>query len=188
MKLSPLDSSTIDLAAKWLAYETNYQWLDFGGGSQVVTPVLLAFMQQRDVNLLRLFAADSNDTPIGLVALSNISRGFKTATLWYVLGDKTYADRGYTSRAVSDILSIAFAETGLQTINAWAVECNLPSLRVLAKNHFRLIGRQRQCHFIDGRAFDRLLFDLIAPEHARSSMGRRPPAAGSSSENWVKAQ
>ena len=39
------------------------------------------------------------------------------------------------------------------------------SLRIIERLGFRFIGRQRQCHYIDGRPYDRLLFDLLASEH-----------------------
>ena len=38
---------------------------------------------------------------------------------------------------------------------------------------FRYIGRQRQCHVIDGRAYDRLLFDLLAEEFTARDDYRR---------------
>jgi hypothetical protein len=36
---------------------------------------------------------------------------------------------------------------------------------VLERLKFRFYGRQRQCHCIDGRFYDRLYFDLLASEH-----------------------
>jgi hypothetical protein len=40
-----------------------------------------------------------------------------------------------------------------------------PSIRTIERLGFRFVGRQRQCHTIDGRPYDRLLFDLLASEH-----------------------
>jgi ribosomal-protein-alanine N-acetyltransferase len=111
------------------------------------------------------FTPDTNGTPIGVVALSNISRTFKTATLWYVLGDKRFAGQVHTGRAVSRLLGHAFDVLKLQAINAWAVDSNVASIRVLTRNGFQFVGRQRRCHIIEGRAADRLLFDLLASEY-----------------------
>jgi RimJ/RimL family protein N-acetyltransferase len=63
------------------------------------------------------------------------------------------------------LLTLAFAELGLRAVNAWTVEINVPAQRVLERLGFRYIGRQRQCHCIDGQSYDRLLFDLLATEH-----------------------
>jgi RimJ/RimL family protein N-acetyltransferase len=165
MKLRPLDEARVNLAAEWMAREENYQWLDFGLGKQILSAASLKVMMQRDIHLLMLFTADSDDTPIGLVALSNISQNFKTAMLWYALGNKAYSGQGYTTRAVSRILTMGFKEVGLGAIGAWTVEHNESSIRVLSRNRFQMIGRQRRCHYIKGHAFDRLLFDLLAVEH-----------------------
>jgi RimJ/RimL family protein N-acetyltransferase len=40
-----------------------------------------------------------------------------------------------------------------------------PSIHLIERVGFRPIGRQRQCHDIDGHAYDRLWFDLLASEH-----------------------
>jgi RimJ/RimL family protein N-acetyltransferase len=50
-------------------------------------------------------------------------------------------------------------------VSAWTVEINVAAQRVLERLHFRPIGRQRQCHVIDGQPYDRLLFDLLPSEH-----------------------
>jgi RimJ/RimL family protein N-acetyltransferase len=122
-------------------------------------------MSKRDIHCLRLFTSNENHHPIGIVALSNIASEFGSATLWYVLGDKSQAGKGYTSRAVGAMLRHAFGELGLESVNAWAVTANEASRRVLEKNGFRPIGRQRCCHKIDGELRDRVLYDILAKEH-----------------------
>ena len=152
------------LVAGWLAQKDNYQWLDFGDGRQAVAPEWLKIAAQRGIHEIRVFTSDVGDIPIGVVGLSNVNHHFKSATLWVVLGDKQQAGRGYASRAVSKMLTLGFDNLGLYSINTWIVEHN-PSVRVAERVRFRPIGRQRQCHAIDGRLYDRLLFDLLASEH-----------------------
>jgi RimJ/RimL family protein N-acetyltransferase len=164
MNLLPLDSAEpIALAAEWLSRYDNYKWLDFGNGVQTVTPVTLKIMTQRDLHVFRLYTADDGDLPVGIVGLTNVDRTFKTASLWAVLGSKRYG--GCTTRACSRMLTLAFTDLALHAVNAWTVEINVAAQRVLERLHFRHIGRQRQCHVIDGRPYDRLLFDLLATEH-----------------------
>jgi RimJ/RimL family protein N-acetyltransferase len=165
VKLLPLDvPATVEVAAGWLAGKENYQWLDFGDGRQVVTPALLKIMTQREAHLIRLYTGDSDDIPIGIVGLNSVNRAFGSATLWAVAGEKSFADRGYVSLATSKLLTLAFRELGLRSVNTWIVDSN-PSLRSLQRLGFRYVGRLRQCHMIDGRPHDRLLFDLLAAEH-----------------------
>ena len=166
MKLLPLDRpELIQLAAQWLGREENYKWLDFGDGVHALSRVSLTIMTQRDLHLLRLFTADDSDLPVGLVALSDIRRESKTAgSLWAVLGRKRYG--GYTCRAASKLLTFGFVELGLEAVSAWTVESNVAARRVLEQLKFRYVGRQRRRHWIDGRPYDRLLYDLLAREHA----------------------
>lgn len=92
-----------------------------------------------------------------------MDRNFKTASLWGVLGRKRYG--GFTTRACSKLLTLGFTELGLYAVNAWTVEINSPARRALERLGFRYIGRQRACHYIEDRPYDRLLFDLVASEH-----------------------
>lgn len=162
--LLPLDASDLlTTVVGWLEQKENYQWLDFGDGRQRLGPEWLKIALQRGTHVVRVFAADE-DVPIGVVGLSNVNRHFKSATLWVVLGDKARAGRGYATAAVSAMLTFGFRDLGLESINTWIVEHN-PSVKVAERVRFRPIGRQRQCHYIDGRPYDRLLFDLLASEH-----------------------
>lgn len=165
MQLKPLDSSElIELVASWLSQKENYQWLDFGGGRQP-TPALVKIMAQRDTNVLRVFTADDDTTPIGVVGLNNVDRYNKTAMIWAVLGDKSCARGGYATRAISKLLTLGFRELALGSIHSWSVEHNSAGIEVTKRLNLRFVGRQRQCHRIDGRAFDRLLFDILPDEH-----------------------
>ena len=172
MKLLPLDRpELLELVAGWLARKENYQWLDFGNGRQPITPALLKIMTQRETHFLRVYTSSRDDAPIGICGLNSVDRTFKTAVFWAVAGEKSFGLRGYSNIASSKFLSLAFGELGLHVISTWAVENN-PSLRGLERLGFRFVGRQRQCHYIDGRPYDRLLFDLLASEHRELDEGR----------------
>jgi RimJ/RimL family protein N-acetyltransferase len=169
MNLLPLDTPAIRLAAQWLERAENHQWLDFGHGVRSLTAPLLTLMNKHELHRLRMYTPDDSDTPIGIIGLSDITTRRESATLWYVLGDKRFGGRSYTSRAVAGMLTLGFGDVGLQVVHAWAVEANAPSVRVLERNGFKLVGRLRRCHQIDGALFDRLLFDMLRDEHVASS-------------------
>ena len=181
VKLLPLDTpELIELVASWLARKENYQWLDFGSGRQIVTAALLKVMAQRDTHFLRAYTGGDDDIPIGIAGLNSVDRVFKTGTLWGATGEKSFRSRGYATFAGSKFMTLAFRELGLHTINTWVVEHN-PSLRVVERLNFRFIGRQRQCHYIDGLPCDRLFFDLLASEH-RELEDARPRRAEESKQ------
>lgn len=164
MKLVLPDSpERLQLVVGWLSLKENYQWLDFGDGRQLVGADWLKIAMQRGTHVVRLFTSD-DDTPIGVVGLTNVNAHFRTANIWVVLGEKTCAGQGYASRATSMMLTLGFTRLGLRSIHTWIVEHN-PSVRVAKRVGFKPIGRQRQCHSIDGHVYDRLWFDLLAHEH-----------------------
>src|SRR5205809_3823751 len=164
MPLKPIDTpELLRLVASWMARKENYQWLDFGGGKQILTPEWLKIMTQRETHVLRVFTADDG-TPIGVVGLEDLNRHFKTARFWIVAGEKAFRFRGLATLAASQMLTFAFRDLGLHAVHSWVVEHN-QSARMAERLHFTLIGRQRQCHAIDGRLYDQLWFDLLASEH-----------------------
>lgn len=168
MHLLPIDNrDQIDLASGWLSEKRNYQWLDFGNGIQALNPVTLALMIQKENQILRIFTCDEYDSPIGMIGLTNIKWDFRTATIWGLIGEKQYSLKGYASRATSAMLTCAFRDLKLNAVDAWAVSCNHASLRIMKQMKFRLIGVQRQCHIIEDRVYDRILFDMLASEHRR---------------------
>jgi RimJ/RimL family protein N-acetyltransferase len=151
----------LDQAAGWLARPEAWRWLDFGQGHRSIDAKTLKLMAQREIHELRVFAEDPGGEPLGLAALSDVDRSFGTARLWYVLGQQRFSGRGLMTGVVARLLEIAFSELELSAVNAWVVDENRASIRVLEKNHFRLIGRQRRCHVIDGISHDRLLYDRL---------------------------
>lgn len=175
MTLRPLGTAAdLELAASWLQLKENHQWLDFGSGQPRITPALLKIMAQRESHLIRLYCTDAG-RPLGIVALYNVDRNMRNGTLWVVAGDKSFRHRGLAHVATSRLLTLAFHELGLHSVNTWIVEHN-PSQRGVARLGFRYVGRQRQCHFIDGRPYDRLLFDLLASEHREFTHPGHHPA------------
>lgn len=165
MKLRTLNNSDVETVSGWLSEEENYQWLDFGMGVQKLKPQAIKILLGRNIHAFRVFSEEKESEPIGLVALSDINHHFKTAVLWYVLGNKNYSGKNYTTKAVSEMLTIGFSELDLLSVFAWAIEENLPSRRVLEKNGFRLIGKRRKCHMIDGKSVDRMHYDILREEH-----------------------
>jgi RimJ/RimL family protein N-acetyltransferase len=177
MTLLPLDlPERVALAAHWLTQKENHQWLDFGNGGQAISPALLKIMAQRDTHFIRLYTSALDDAAIGIVALNNVDRRFRSGVFWGAAGDKSFRNRGWATLASSKFLTLAFRELGLQVIQTWVAQGN-PSQRVVERLGFRFVGRQRQCHAIDGRPCDRLLYDLLATEHREIEERPRRAAA-----------
>ncbi|MDZ7755217.1 GNAT family N-acetyltransferase [Rhodohalobacter sp.] len=164
--MKPVENDNIKTIVRWMMDEQNYRWFDFGRGVQkLAAPALKIDDLTDNEHELRIFTCDETDKPIGLISLSDINKKFKTATLWFVLGDKNYTGQNYTTKAVSSMLTMGFEELKLESIFAWVIEKNVASIKVLEKNNFKFIGKRRRCHYINGHAYDRLQYDILAGEH-----------------------
>ena len=169
--------SDLETIAGWLAEPRIAKWLDFGMARPPAAVALKYATAQGSQRLFTFAPARGQEVaPIGVVGLSSIHPTFRTALLWYALGEPRYAGRGLTSMAAVEVVRIGFGELDLRAIHAWVVAGNQASARILEKIGFRPIGRQRQCHDIDGRLHDRLLFDIVPREladHVAPQVGRR---------------
>ncbi len=163
MYLFPIHEDRLALVADWLGNPENFKWLHFGQGVQQLSGVSLKVMLAKKMHELRLFG-ENPEKPAGVVALSDINKEFGSATLWYVLGDKSQSGKGFTTRAAKRMIAEGFDSLELESIYAWAVEENKPSVKVLTNCGFKYIGRRRKGHRIDGEYKDVLLFDLLAEE------------------------
>ncbi len=165
MQLKPIETpELVEHVAGWLAAKENSQWLDFGDGQKTVTPAWVKIVARSHRHVLRVFALDSGE-PIGVVALGTIDHTFRTASLWFVLGEKRYARSGHTTHAAAAILRLGFQELKLHAINTWTVDGN-HSANIISRLRFKPAGRQRECHWIDGSPRDRLLWDVLASEYS----------------------
>jgi RimJ/RimL family protein N-acetyltransferase len=180
IELRTIRKDEIPLISAWLMQDENCRWLDFGNGIQTLSPALLQIMASRETHAMRVFTCGRGDEPVGLIAFGSVDRRVRTANLWYVLGDKRFKGQGLTTRAVSEMLGLGFGELPLESVNAWVVEGNVSSIRILERNGFQYIGRQRRCHYIGDRARDRLSSRAKRPDSSRRFVVKWSKRAGRS--------
>jgi ribosomal-protein-alanine N-acetyltransferase len=108
------------------------------------------------------FAILAEDRIAGTVTMSSIVHGpFQSATLGYWVAERL-SGRGLATRAVGEVLEIAFGELGLHRLEAATLVDNVPSQRVLEKNGFEPIGLARRYLQVAGEWRDHLLFQRTA--------------------------
>ncbi len=109
-----------------------------------------------------VFLQDTH-TLIGRVALRNIQRGAaQTCTLGYFI-DQEYANQGYTTEAVKQVVSYAFRELKLHRIEAAVMPHNFAAIRVVEKLKFRREGLARWFLFIDNAWKDHYIYAITRP-------------------------
>ncbi|MDN7444403.1 GNAT family protein [Burkholderia cepacia] len=156
----------IDDIVAWLAQPTIGRWFDFGLGRQTLPALAVQAMVHSRQHRIRVFGPAGYAVPSGMVAVSDVTHRFATGTFW-ILRDRlrpTCVNMAYN--AATHLLHEAFIRDRLRCITAWAVECNVPSQRLLARLGFRFIGLQRGCHLVDNARVGRLLYDLLPEDLA----------------------
>ncbi|WP_176113489.1 GNAT family N-acetyltransferase [Burkholderia cepacia] len=156
----PNPSDINDIIA-WLALPTLNQWFDFGLGRQALPALAVHAMLHSRQHRIRVFGSAGHRVPSGMVAMSDVTHRFATGSFWVLRDRSRPACANMTCNAASHLLHEAFDRNRLRCITAWAVDCNVPSQRLLARLGFRLIGVQRDCHLVDGTHVGRLLYDLL---------------------------
>jgi ribosomal-protein-alanine N-acetyltransferase len=108
------------------------------------------------------FAILADDRIAGTVTMSNIVFGpFQSAALGYWVAERL-SGRGLATRAVGEVIEVAFGELGLHRLEAATLVDNVPSQRVLEKNSFEPIGIARRYLQVAGEWCDHLLFQRTA--------------------------
>jgi [ribosomal protein S5]-alanine N-acetyltransferase len=108
------------------------------------------------------FAILDGDRIAGSVALSHVARGpHESANLGYWVAERLNG-RGHATRAVGELIEVAFGELGLHRLEAGTLVDNIASQRVLEKNGFEQIGIARGYLHIGGEWRDHKLFQLVS--------------------------
>jgi len=100
----------------------------------------------------------------GVVALSNVVRGpLQSANLGYWVAEQANG-KGLATKAVAELIPIAFGELGLHRLEAGTLVDNVGSQRVLEKNGFERIGIAHGYLHIGGAWRDHVLFQRLASD------------------------
>jgi [ribosomal protein S5]-alanine N-acetyltransferase len=111
-----------------------------------------------------VFAILDEERIAGTASLSNVVRGpLQSANLGYWIAERANG-RGLATKAVAELIPVAFGELGLHRLEAGTLVDNLASQRVLAKNGFERIGLARGYLHIGGDWRDHVLFQLLSTQ------------------------
>jgi ribosomal-protein-alanine N-acetyltransferase len=103
----------------------------------------------------------ADDTLLGGVTLSGITRGMtQSATIGYWMG-KEHAGNGYMARAMTAMVPHAFRALNLHRLEAACLPNNIRSLRLLEKLGFQREGLARGLVCINGQWRDHIRFALL---------------------------
>lgn len=106
----------------------------------------------------------SGPNVMGILNISNITRGvFQAASIGYSI-DQEYTGQGYMTEAIQGAVRYCFIELGLHRVMANYIPTNIGSARVLEKAGFEKEGFAKQYLHINGEWRDHVLTAIINPE------------------------
>lgn len=156
-----VQQADIPILRPWFTNKENAKWLvPFFQNETMRDEQIALFLMRKDK---RTFLVICDGIPVGVMGLTNIDEINRSAEIWSLLGEKTYRKRGIISIGHVLTLKKAFQELGLHSVNAWVADGNF-SIRIPERLGMKLIGRQRECHLLDGVYRDRILFDILRDE------------------------
>lgn len=123
---------------------------------------LLRRMRRFPTNSGIRWAIARHETPqlIGTCGFHNWSQSNATAEIGYDLLP-AYWNFGYMSEAVKAIVGYGFTQMQLNRIEAWIIDTNVASRRVVEKSGFQLDGLMREDTVLNGRYYSTAVYSLL---------------------------
>jgi len=122
-----------------------------------------ALRKQKSREKVFSIVENASGSLVGLIGLHRIDHYNGHAEIGYFLNPEWWG-RGYATEAVSLATEYAFFWLHLRKVYARVFETNLPSIRVLEKNGFRLAGRLKRHQYVPGEGFvDVLIYEKFNP-------------------------
>ncbi len=101
---------------------------------------------------------------IGNISLQNINLIYRSAEFSIIIGDKKYWGKGYGEEAARLLMKHGFDSLNLHRIYCGTFENNKGMQKLAEKLHMKLVGKQRQAAYKNGKYIDIFLYDVLRSE------------------------
>jgi diamine N-acetyltransferase len=121
----------------------------------------------------------SSGRVVGNCGMFDVQLPNRRAEVGIVIGESDARGRGYGAEAMQLLLDYAFTAAGMHSVMLWVYEFNPAARRCYEKAGFREVGRRRESRWFNGRFWDEIAMDILAPEFAspvlRAKLEPDPP-------------
>jgi ribosomal-protein-alanine N-acetyltransferase len=101
---------------------------------------------------------------IGTIGFWRIMKEHYRAEIGYMI-NPSFQGKGFMQEAISASIDYAFKIIKLHSIEANVNPNNLPSIKLLEKNHFVREAYFKENYYFDGRFLDSAIYSLVATEY-----------------------
>lgn len=166
--LSPFNADDLEIYTKWAAWMNNRAVADNFGGHHNLVSLASAKKTLAELEGYRfvMILLDSDEL-IGHISLHDIDHLNRNAFLGIFIGEEEHRCQGYGAEAIRLILDYGFNTLNLHNIALSVHADNCAAIACYKKVGFREVGRRREWVFKDGKYFDKVYLDILAPEFER---------------------
>lgn len=105
-----------------------------------------------------------NDELIGTCGFNEVSYPNRKATIGIFIGEEENRSNGYGKEALRLLLDYGFNYLNLYNVMLTVKSFNERAIRCYEKVGFREFGRRRKSYFLNGKYYDDVYMDIIAPD------------------------
>ena len=102
-----------------------------------------------------------NKKPLGYIALKDIDKINRSASIELVIGKLANRNKGYGREALSLMVDYAFTYLGLERLTIDILENNKPLKNITEKQEFKLEGIEKKAVYYRGKKINRLNYALL---------------------------
>lgn len=108
---------------------------------------------------------DKKGKLIGVCGLTWIDWKNSKAEASIYIGERAWQRKGAATDALKTLVKYGFASLNLHRIYAVIFEFNKESIKLFKKCAFKLEGKHREAHYVDGRYWDELVYGILKDEY-----------------------
>ncbi len=150
MKIREHRKEDIPLRVKWLNNtKVNKLIGDNPGQKTTLQKQKEWFKNYQKDKTKQFFTICEDDTPIGIIGLSNISKTNKNADLFIAIGEDNYRGKWYGKKAMNWLLNFAFKKLKLNKVNLGVFEENKPAINLYKSLGFKIEGTMKEEVYFD---------------------------------------
>ncbi len=115
----------------------------------------------RNYERLWMIYEKNGSDPIVHAGIDDIEFHDQRAEIFFMIGEWSAKGKGYGNEIGRFLVDHAFSQLKLNSLFATATVMNNPSITILRNIGFTEIGIRRQYHYMDGKYYDEILFDMV---------------------------
>lgn len=131
--------SDAEYLARWFNDQENMRWMD-GNGETYDQTEIINDIQEPDRWALDMTSILKNEERIGYCSIYHINPNIKSGELSFVIGETKFKGQGMGKELVEGLTRLGFEELGLSKLFSTVVKENLPSMKALLANGYRIVS------------------------------------------------